>query len=238
MCLSFDRPGVWKIVQVAGTNVNDDTHSAPLLQVRDHGVSAMRYQNWLVATVVHSLTAILYTFKEQLLAKVSDSTWTLLFRSLGPFIFLSVSLVLLIILARHYSISEAARIVIGSFCISYLLIVLTDSLCYKNTIILEIMLILLTVCMHTLRFVSQGASTKIEVIPLLVAILGVIPGISCIVTIRNELELLPPGIQHHAFKIATLLGAVFRFLDVIFMSCDPIRDMTNYFRRRLQECFI
>lgn len=46
----------------------------------------------------------------------------------------------------------------------------------------------------------QGASTKIEVIPLLVAILGVIPGISCIVTIRNELELLPPGIQHHAFK--------------------------------------
>ncbi|KAF8663844.1 hypothetical protein HU200_055179 [Digitaria exilis] len=143
---------------------------------------------------------------------------------------------LLIMLVWHYPITEVTKMVFGSIFISHLLIVFTDNLCFENTIILELMLVPLTVCMHTLRFVSQGASTKIEVIPLLVAVLGVFPGIFCISTLITEFS--KDDIHNIAFKISTLLGSVFRLLDVIFMCCHPIRDKTNYFRNRLQECFV
>ncbi|KAG2592019.1 hypothetical protein PVAP13_5NG519586 [Panicum virgatum] len=208
----------------------------PLLQVRDHGVSARRYQNWLVAVVLHSLTMIIYTYKDQLWAEVSKSSWILFFRYSGPSIVLIVSFASLMMLVRCYAITEVAGVIVTSVFMSYLMIVLTDMCCLKNTITLEIMLIPLTVRMHTLRFVGQGSSTKIEAMALLVAILGVIPGIFYIITLG--LELSENGIHHVAFKIATLLGAIFRFLDIMFICCDPIRDMANYFRCRLQECFI
>ncbi|KAJ1285600.1 hypothetical protein BS78_03G291200 [Paspalum vaginatum] len=221
------RPSVCKVMQVSATN--SDTLSMPLLQVRDDTDSS-RYQSWLVATVLHSLTLFIYTFK------ASEGSWDI--KCAFHSIILIVNFVLLIMLVRCFPITKIAGAIVGSVLISYLAIVLVDMRYLKeNTIILEIMLIPLTVCMHTLRFVSQGAVTEFEVVPFIVAFLGVLPGITQIL-IPMRAWFCTSEILHIPFQISTFLGAVFRLLDVIYILCDPIKGIINYFRSRLQESFI
>ncbi|TVU34945.1 hypothetical protein EJB05_16804, partial [Eragrostis curvula] len=139
-----------------------DMLTAPLLGVHDHGHAAKRCQYWLLATFFHSLTMISYVCKDH---GPSEGLWDwiLFFKCLGHLLNLIGSFLLLILLARHYPITEdllVAGIIVGFGFISYLLIFFTDKMCLEGTI---------------------GQSTRFELIPFSIALLGVIPGILCLI---------------------------------------------------------
>ncbi|KAL6616134.1 hypothetical protein ACP70R_038404 [Stipagrostis hirtigluma subsp. patula] len=217
---------------------DDQMLSMPLLCAPEHDLAARRVQCWLLASILHSLTLILPVYKSFSLSSEND-LWRLFLMCSSPLFILIVSAVLLIILLMHYPITEdlwVTGFIIGSGCIAYLLIVLTDFIYLKSTVTLEIVLIPITICMHTLRFVSQSTSTHFEMIPLVVACLGVVPGILCLIQLRSEL--LAHCIKHLPLKVATLVGALFRLEDVIVICCSTTREAANYLRSRLQECFL
>ncbi|CAO1946145.1 unnamed protein product [Urochloa humidicola] len=163
---------------------------------------------------------------------------SLLITVLGPLFILMASMILLASLANHYPITQdvlITRFIIGYICIGYFSIMLTDFIYLEVTVMLELILIPATICMHTLRFTSQGPLLQFDIVAFTLSVLGATPGVLCLIPLGETfLEHLS---KHLAFKIATLVAASFRSLDVIAISCHTNREAANYFRSRLYECF-
>ncbi|KAL6614418.1 hypothetical protein ACP70R_036688 [Stipagrostis hirtigluma subsp. patula] len=221
-----------------------------LRQMHDLGL-ARRCQWWLLALFLHSLTMILIILKEFLMLlkeqKQRDSLEidhlhlaSLLVRFPGPFFTLIVSTVLLASLVRRYPITQdvwMTRFVIAFGCIGYLAILLTDFICFEITITLEIILTPVTICMHVLRFASQGPLIQFNVVAFMFSAVGVIPGVLCLVPLGEE-KFLEQLLHRLALKITTLVGAGFRLFDAMVIWFHTTREGVNYFRNRLMEFFL
>ncbi|KAK3165581.1 hypothetical protein QOZ80_1AG0034990 [Eleusine coracana subsp. coracana] len=168
---------------------------------------------------------------------------SLLVRFLGPFYGLIISTVLLVTLALHYPMTQdvwVTRFIITFGCVGYLSILITDMItdmiCHHISMTLKLLLIPVTVCTHVLRFASQGQLAQLEAAPFICSLIGVIPGVLCLIPLDGEF--VAHLLRDLAFNIATLVGATSRLLDAIVICFHKTRESANYFRCRLQECFL
>ncbi|PUZ54563.1 hypothetical protein GQ55_5G142100 [Panicum hallii var. hallii] len=209
-----------------------------LHHIADIGL-ARRCQWWLLASLFHSVTSIMITVKESDSLHIDYRSPSQLAKLLGPSITLILSIILLLSLVKHYPITQdvlITRFIVGYICIGYLSILLTDFIYFKvTTVMLELILIPVTICMHALRFTTQGPLVEFEMKTLILALLAAIPAVLCLIPLDETFwEHL---LKQLALKIATLVAAVFRGLDVIAMLCHATREAANYLRSRLHECF-
>lgn len=227
----------------------DEALAMPLLHVPEINIPyARRLQCWQFSVLIHSFTTILCIWKDN---------HTTMVRYYGPIFLLSASIGQLAYLLWCYPIAEDVFTtgLIVCFGVSfYAMIAITDIICFwisNISITLEILLIAFTVCMHVLRFIAQDLF-QFSRARLFIALVGVIPivpalfGLYDLFSKPDTVSLLSKPdtvilvlVDGHIFlKISVIISALFRLLDVMFMSIPLIREVANYLQGKLQEFFI
>lgn len=214
-------PGVWRFTWRIATDVDLAAMpllpAVPVLQISPFG-RAKRYSFWFLALFFHSVNTTLYVLKVEL------DQWSLLVKCSSSLITLVVCIGLLILLGQSFPITWDFWIVGGTFGIFYLSTVMVTMSFSQSTIVLEFIHIPITLFMNILRFSCQVAILQFDWAPFSVAMLGIIG--AC-------LPFLPDP-HFSAYKIASLIGGVFRFLDVMFIWGVP-QDKANLFLVRFHE---
>lgn len=235
------RPAV-----AAAPGVNDDPLVVPLLHGPEFNLAlARRLQCWQFSVILHSLTAIICIWKDN---------HTTPPRYFGPAILLVGSIMQLALLLWRYPLIEDVFTIGMNICLGcwfYVLVAFTDVVYFKNShisITLEILLIFFTVCMHALRFVSQDLFIFSRV-RFSIALAGCIPGglelfdlfskaDTALLSSKTDDKVLDLIIDGHILlKISTIIGALFRLLDMMFITIAVIGDVANYLQGKLQEFF-
>lgn len=238
------RPAV-----AAAPGVNDDPLVVPLLHGPEFNLAlARRLQCWQFSVILHSLTAIICIWKDN---------HTTPPRYIGPGILLVTSIMQLGLLLWRYPLIEDVFTIGMNICLGcwfYLLVAFTDVVYFKDShisITLEILLIFFTVCMHAVRFVTQDLF-EFNWLRLTIAVVGCIPAVPTLFQLhelfskpdtmllfaKDDTVLINIIVRGHIiFKISTIIGALFRLLDVIFVCIPATRETANYFLGKLQECF-
>ncbi|GJM92992.1 hypothetical protein PR202_ga09502 [Eleusine coracana subsp. coracana] len=92
-------------------------------------------------------------------------------------------------------------------------------------------LIISTVLLVTLALhypMTQGQLAQLEAAPFICSLIGVIPGVLCLIPLDGEF--VAHLLRDLAFNIATLVGATSRLLDAIVICFHKTRESANYFR--------
>ncbi|KAL6845227.1 hypothetical protein ACP4OV_024722 [Aristida adscensionis] len=179
---------------------------------------ARRLSFWFLALLFPTVNALLYALI------VEADLCSLLIKCSGLVVTLALCFVLLVLLGQSFSITQDFWIAGGIFGIFYVVTVMIGVLSSMSSVVLGLIHILITILMSILRYGCQEGFLKFEILPFLVAVLGVIT--AC----------LPffPCYNFSAYKIAGLIGGVFRFFDAIVIVTAPV-DMINRLLARLHK---
>ncbi|KAL6614416.1 hypothetical protein ACP70R_036686 [Stipagrostis hirtigluma subsp. patula] len=203
--------------------------SEPILQTSPFG-RARRFSFWFLALFFHTVNALLYVLKTE------ADLWCLLMKGLGSVITLAVCMGLLVLLGQSFTITKDFWISGGTFGSLYVLTVMITMIASQSCVVLELIHVLITLLMNIFRFscqwrdlylLEQEGLLQFQKLPFSVAILGIFG--ACLPFI--------PDLSISAYKIASLIGLVFRFLDVSFIL-GVGRDKINRFLVSLQEFLI